>query len=190
MSSLAPRPPHSPTPNRPRAVVRGGRARRSSQIALDDPEKRVGRLFDPDYLTAQAARHVEWLRRLGIYGDHGVACLLRVPGWPTDGAAGGHLRQTCPCCGLMEARGDYCSRCRCRTGPQDWHDRGTTDAQQAGITKARAAKRAQAAPATEKSGLGREQRSSVVTRSRACGRTASGADRPVLHKPSSPTGAT
>jgi hypothetical protein len=120
-------------------------------------EARIARLFAPEYLEARAGRHLEWLRQLGIHGDHGVACLTRVPGWPCPDAPKDHLRQTCPCCRLLEARGDVCSRCRCRTGPLDWHDRATTPGQLLSTEKARAARWPQTAPRTDTSGPGREQ---------------------------------
>ncbi len=130
----------------------------------NNPEKRIARLFAPEYLSAQAARHVEWLRRLGIHGDHGVACLTRVPGWPCPDAPRNHLRQTCPCGAFVEARGDFCSRCRSRTGPQDWHDRATTPGQRFSTEKARAARWPQKAPTTDTSGPEPAQSPPAVTR--------------------------
>lgn len=119
---------------------------------------------DADYLTAQAARHVASLAWVGRPTQgHGDACLRRVSGWPSPLAPTNHRYQTCPCCGLSEARGDYCTRCRCRTGPQDWHDRAISDAQLAGIAQARAARQAQRPPQTEKSSPGRAIRGAAVS---------------------------
>lgn len=81
-----------------------------------------------DRLAERAARHAA---RLG--GDHGLACVVRdVSG--DDACPRGTdctLRQTCPCCDLEEAHGDYCSRCGIPTGPVDWHPPIRSEAQEA-----------------------------------------------------------
>lgn len=83
-----------------------------------------------------AARHVRRVEAAGKDpSHHGRDCILRdVAGFASDepcaGAPTCTLRQTCPCCGLEEAHGDYCSRCGLPTGPADWHAPRRSEAQQ------------------------------------------------------------
>jgi hypothetical protein len=61
-----------------------------------------------------------------------------------------HKDQTCPGCGLTEARGDYCTRCQRKTGPDYWH--GLRDGRAVSLAKARSTAhqhRAEQAPEAE-----------------------------------------
>ena len=83
------------------------------------------------YRFDQAVRHIGALRGLGVpVQGHGMACIERVQPWPSPERAGDRI-QTCPCCGLTEAAGDFCTRCLARTGPGDWYVRERAAAQQA-----------------------------------------------------------
>ncbi len=99
------------------------------------------------YIQFQADRHARALRALAIPpGSHGPACIQRVDPWPSPERAGGRI-QTCPCCGLTEAAGDFCTRCLARTGPGDWYTRERTEAQRAHTAALLGRKRGVGAPA-------------------------------------------
>jgi hypothetical protein len=127
---------------RRRAFAPRQRETRDWWFTRDNP--RVAALFEPAYLEAQAARHVGWLHRLGRpTAGHGIACLTRLPDWPYPDAPATNQFMTCPCCGREEQRGDFCTQCRARTGPPDWH--GATGTKASNLAKARAVQAARRA---------------------------------------------